>query len=126
MPEITEEFAHALFQALCPTAAPSAIEDLANRFLRDQPRDLPNYIAVLQSQLPHAFAPPAVEPAPPAPGTRAVLADADLLAMAGAAPPAGTGSTSTPPQAPASVAADDARAFIAHLEAIAAGTTRVE
>jgi hypothetical protein len=125
MPEITEGFARALIAAVLPTAAPSAVEDLANRFLRDQPRDLPNYIAVLQSQLPHAFAAPAVvEPAAPTPDQPGynAYALANLETLAGQ-PPAGAASTST--AAPGTVARDDPAAFLRHVEAIAQGQTQV-
>jgi hypothetical protein len=129
MPELRDDFIHALLQQVLPDAAPSALEDLRRHFVADQPADIGAYVTTLRTQYPHAFAPvAALEPAPPAPGEpgpRAVVTDADLQAMAGQQPAAAAGSTSTAPKPPETVQREDARAFLEHLEAVAAGRTAV-
>ena len=127
MTELRDDFLHAISRLLLPNAKPSALEDLTNRLVQNQPADVVSYIATLRSQLPHAFeaAPPEpAAPTPDQPGYNQYALD-HLEEQAGLPPAAAAASTSPPPPAPASVAAEDARAFLEHLEAIAAGRVAV-
>jgi hypothetical protein len=127
MTELRDDFLHAISRLLLPNAKPSALEDLTNRLVQNQPADVVSYIATLRSQLPHAFeaAPPEpAAPTPDQPGWNA-YALANLETLAGTAPPAGAGG-SPPPKPPVSVARDDPAAFLRHLEAIANGTVKMD
>lgn len=126
MPELTTDAVHALIRALMPTLLPSAVEDVSNRIVKDQPNDMVVYAQTLQKELPHCFAPATpVDAAPTAdqPGYNQYALD-HLEQLAGQpAAPASSSTSATPP--PASVAKDDPASFIAHVEAIAAGRTQV-
>lgn len=126
MPELRDDFIHALIQQVLPGAAPSAVEDLARRFVHDQPADIATYITTLRAQLPHAFPPATPVDAAPTPDSPAYNQYAldHLSELAGAAPPAGAASTSTPPP-PTSIARGDEKEFLTHLEGVANGTIGV-
>jgi len=90
MPVLTQEFANALIRAVLPTALPSAVEDLAHRFVADQPPDIARYVATLQTDYPSYFAPsaaPAHQATTPAPDL-SFLSAAERLSRSRPAAPA--------------------------------------